>query len=56
MSEPLTAKDGASESELHAAAWAGDLRLVKRLVKAGADVNWCDSAGESALFGAAAWG
>ncbi|MEI2782146.1 MAG: ankyrin repeat domain-containing protein [Candidatus Competibacter sp.] len=51
-----TAKDGAAESPLHAAVWAGDLDEVRRLVESGADVNWRDSIGETALFGAAAWG
>jgi hypothetical protein len=51
-----TARDGAAESPLHAAVWAGDLDEVRRLVESGADVNWRDSIGETALFGAAAWG
>lgn len=52
----LTAKDGAPESPLHEAAWRGDLGEVRRLIEGGADVNWRDSIGETALFGAAAWG
>jgi len=52
----LTAIDGAAESELHGAAWGGDLERVTRLVERGADVNWRDSIGETALFGAAGWG
>ena len=59
----LTAKDGAAESALHAAAWAGDLQWVQSkvftaqaLVADGADVNWKDTIGETALHGAAAWG
>ena len=52
----LTAADGAAESELHGAAWSGDLEQVKHVVTAGADVNWADSIGETALFGASAWG
>jgi ankyrin repeat protein len=51
-----TANDGSAESQLHGAAWCGDLKEVTRLVKSGADVNWRDSIGETALFGAAAWG
>jgi ankyrin repeat protein len=52
----LTANDGSAESLLHEAAWRGDLEEVTRLVDGGADVNWRDSIGETALFGAAAWG
>jgi uncharacterized protein len=52
----LTAANGSPESELHAAAWSGDLPLVSSLLEAGADPNWKDSIGETALFGAAAWG
>lgn len=48
----LTAADGHAESALHAAAWAGDLPEVERLLASGANVNWQDSIGESALFGA----
>jgi ankyrin repeat protein len=48
--------DGAAESRLHGAAWCGDLEEVTRLVDGGADVNWRDSIGETALFGAAALG
>ncbi len=54
--DQLTAADGAAESDLHGAAWNGDVNEVRKLVKAGADVNWKDSIGETALFGAAAWG
>ena len=58
MDQPghLTAKEGAAETPLHAACWAGDLAEVKRLVGDGANVNHLDSAGESPLHGAAAWG
>jgi ankyrin repeat protein len=52
----LTASEGAAESPLHEAAWRGDVGEVRRLVEAGADVNWRDSVGETALFGACAWG
>lgn len=52
----LTANDGAAESPLHGAAWCGDLEEVTRLVEGGVDVNWRDSIGETALFGAAALG
>ena len=34
--------------------WRGDLEAIARLVEGGADVNWRDSIGESALYGAAA--
>jgi ankyrin repeat protein len=54
--EALTANEGAPESPLHYAAWRGDLEEVTRLVAGGADVNWRDSIGESALFGASSWG
>lgn len=54
--EQTTAAEGAAESDLHGAAWHGDLDEVSALVAAGADVNWRDSIGETALFGAAAWG
>ena len=53
---PNTAEYGAAESDLHAAAWHGDLEPVRELVEAGNDVNWRDSIGESAIFGAAGWG
>jgi len=46
------ATNGAVESELHEAAWSGDLDWVKEIVDAGVDVNWRDSSGETALFGA----
>jgi ankyrin repeat protein len=52
----LTANDGAAGSRLHGAAWCGDLEEVTRLVEGGANVNWRDSIGETALFGAASWG
>ena len=51
-----TATEGGAESELHTAAWNGNLEEVKSIVAKGVDVNWIDSAGESAVFGAAAWG
>jgi uncharacterized protein len=54
--DPSTANGGAAESALHAAARAGDVAEAKKLIAAGADVNWADSIGETALFGAAAWG
>ena len=45
-----------AESALHCTAWSGDLGEIGALVAADADVNWIDSGGETALFGAAAWG
>lgn len=51
---PLTAADGHAETALHAAAWAGDLAEVRRLIAAGIDPNIMDSIGETPLFGAAA--
>ena len=54
--EENNASNGAAESWLHEAAWAGDLDWVKKVVEEGADINWCDSAGETALFGACGWG
>lgn len=53
---PNTAEYGAAESELHAAAWHGDIEPVRKLIDSGVDVNWRDSIGESAIFGAAGWG
>lgn len=53
---PMTANQGMAESPLHAAAWTGDIKRVKRLIADGADVNWRDSSGETAIFGAASWG
>ncbi|EGY53092.1 ankyrin repeat domain-containing protein [Neisseria shayeganii] len=52
----LSAEEGGAESALHAAAWAGKVSRVRRLLAAGADVNWRDSSGETALSGAASWG
>ena len=54
--EPGNALDGGAETELHAIAWAGNLRKARRLVRKGADVNHVDAAGETPLHGAAAWG
>jgi ankyrin repeat protein len=51
-----TALDGAPETPLHAAAWAGDIEEAIALVSAGADVNHIDTAGETPIHGAAAWG
>ena len=51
-----TALEGAPETPLHEAAWAGDLEEAKALVAAGANVNCIDAAGESPLHGAASWG
>ncbi|MDX5370945.1 MAG: ankyrin repeat domain-containing protein [Pseudomonadaceae bacterium] len=53
---PGNAIDGGAETELHAIAWAGNLRRARRLVRRGANVNHVDSAGETPLHGAAAWG
>jgi len=50
------ASNGAAESELHRAAWSGDLEWVKEVVEGGADINWKDSSGETAIFGACGWG
>ncbi|OOG43803.1 hypothetical protein B0B52_07695 [Polaromonas sp. A23] len=55
-SGPLTANEGTPESSLHEAAWAGDIAGAQKLLDHGADVNWADSIGETALFGAVAWG
>ena len=54
--KPGKATDGAAETELHAAAWAGDLDEIRRLTAEGSNVNHIDSAGETPLHGAAAWG
>jgi len=54
--DEFTAANGNAESQLHAAAWSGDLDRVKAIVESGADINWRDSVGETALFGACAWG
>lgn len=54
--EHLTAKDGFPESELHAAAWEGNIDQVRERIKAGADLNWRDSIGETALSGTAGLG
>lgn len=51
-----TAAEGAAESDLHAAAWGGDVEEVRAILESGADVNWRDSIGETAIFGAAGWG
>lgn len=53
---PGIATDGGAETKLHAIAWSGNLRRARRLVRKGADVNYVDSAGETPLHGAAAWG
>ena len=47
---------GGAESELHKASWSGDLDWVHTVIEEGADINWCDSVGETALFGACGWG
>jgi ankyrin repeat protein len=51
----LTANDGHSESRLHEEAWSGHVEGVSEVLNGGFDVNWVDSIGESALFGAVAW-
>ena len=51
-----SADRGDPESDLHEAAWNGDLARVRKLVESGVDVNWTDSIGETALFGASSWG
>jgi ankyrin repeat protein len=53
---PGNAMEGGAETELHAIAWAGNLRKARRLVRKRADVNYIDAAGETPLHGAAAWG
>lgn len=53
---PLTAADGAAETELHGAAWCGDLDAVRALIASGVDPNLADSIGETPLHGAAASG
>tara|TARA_R110001599_G_scaffold352451_2_gene587345 strand:+ start:100 stop:498 length:399 start_codon:yes stop_codon:yes gene_type:complete len=52
----LTASNGSPETELHSAAWAGDVDFAIELLQKGIDVNIQDSIGESPLHGAAAWG
>lgn len=51
-----SASNGGAESELHAWSWSGDTKKVAALLAKGADPNWQDSIGETALFGAAGWG
>ena len=50
------ASEGGAESDLHAWSWAGDKKKVQELLSGGADPNWQDSIGETAIFGAAGWG
>ncbi len=50
------ASEGGAESDLHACSWAGDKAKVQALLSDGADPNWQDSIGETAIFGAAGWG
>ena len=50
----LTASDGHAESRLHAEAWAGDVAGVREVLDGEFNVNWADSIGETALFGAVA--
>lgn len=54
--EPNSASRGDAESDLHACSWAGDIDRVQDLLSKGADPNWRDSIGETAIFGAAGWG
>jgi len=59
MAEPYdsnSALDGYAETPLHAAAWSGQLEEARELIKAGADVNHVDSAGEAAISGASSSG
>ena len=51
-----SASEGGAESDLHAWSWAGDTRKVQEILSDGADPNWQDSIGETAIFGAAGWG
>ena len=53
---PGNAKDGGAETELHAAAWAGNISWAKAALSRGVHINNKDSTGETALHGAAAWG
>ena len=53
---PGVATEGGAETELHAAAWSGDVEDARRLIDAGADVNYIDTAGEPPMHGAAACG
>jgi len=55
-SEHGSASSGHAESDLHAWSWAGDKKKVEALLSSGADPNWEDSIGETAIFGAAGWG
>ncbi|MEL6999780.1 MAG: ankyrin repeat domain-containing protein [Pseudomonadota bacterium] len=51
-----SASEGGAESELHAWSWAGNTSKVQEILSDGADPNWQDSIGETAIFGAAGWG
>ncbi|WP_317932172.1 ankyrin repeat domain-containing protein [Halioxenophilus sp. WMMB6] len=51
-----SASDGCSETELHAAAWSGDVNYLKEILAKGIDVNVTDSINETPLHGACGWG
>ncbi|CAJ1432912.1 unnamed protein product [Effrenium voratum] len=53
---PSTAAAGSAGPSLGAAAKAGDVAKCRELLAAGAEVNWKDQAGRSALHWAAAAG
>ena len=50
-----SAFEGSAETELHGAAWSGDIGKAKELISSGADVNVLDSINEAPLHGASAW-
>jgi len=53
---PGNARERGAETELHGAAWVGNIKRAKQLIAAGNDVNCADSAAETPLHGAAACG
>ncbi len=52
----LTAANGHVETELHSAAWRGEIGWAMELISNGANVNKTNSIGEIPLHGAAACG
>lgn len=56
MIEVPSAAEGGAETELHAAAWAGNIARAKQELNRGINVNVIDSIQESPLHGASAWG